>query len=401
MADGNAAAPARFGHGGAFRSALKEASDAYFATAAWPRRDIPAMYLKTAIILTWFVGSWVLLVFYATRAWQGVALAMSLGLSVAAIGMSVQHDANHGGYSRHAWVNRAMGFTLDVMGVCGWFWRQKHNVIHHTYTNVRGVDFDLDFGDIARLSPDQPLRPWQRYQQYYLWVLYCFLLPKWVFHDDFVLLRTRRAGLHSLPPMGRGEVALFYGWKVFFVGWSLVIPSLYHPVWQVLLFHLLAASTLGLTLSSVFQLAHCVDAAEFPEVPHDGAVVNTDWGMYVGHARRGLVASAPAPTGYGLMRPCRGLIYLVFCGCWRAGIAGRVETARARRRFGPDGLRASVSPTPSCSSPDRGAEKIAGGRWRGRDKPPARVHPTYIPPIPPSPASGASTASRCARTSRK
>jgi linoleoyl-CoA desaturase len=280
MADGNAAAPARFGHGGAFRSALKEASDAYFATAAWPRRDIPAMYLKTAIILTWFVGSWVLLVFYATRAWQGVALAMSLGLSVAAIGMSVQHDANHGGYSRHAWVNRAMGFTLDVMGVCGWFWRQKHNVIHHTYTNVRGVDFDLDFGDIARLSPDQPLRPWQRYQQYYLWVLYCFLLPKWVFHDDFVLLRTRRAGLHSLPPMGRGEVALFYGWKVFFVGWSLVIPSLYHPVWQVLLFHLLAASTLGLTLSSVFQLAHCVDAAEFPEVPHDGAVVNTDWAAH-------------------------------------------------------------------------------------------------------------------------
>jgi hypothetical protein len=63
------------------------------------------------------------------------------------------------------------------------------------------------------------------------------------------------------------------------------------------------------------------------------------------------------------------------------GIAGRVETARARRRFGPDGLRASVSPTPSCQSPDRGAEKIAGGRWRGRDKPPARVPrtPTYIP----------------------
>jgi linoleoyl-CoA desaturase len=83
-----------------------------------------------------------------------------------------------------------------------------------------------------------------------------------------------------LFPMGRGEVALFYGWKVFFVGWSLVIPSLYHPVWQVLLFHLLAASTLGLTLSSVFQLAHCVDAAEFPEVPHDGAVVNTDWAAH-------------------------------------------------------------------------------------------------------------------------
>jgi hypothetical protein len=68
-----------------------------------------------------------------------------------------------------------------------------------------------------------------------------------------------------------------------------------------------------------------------------------------------------------------------------AGTAGRVETARARRRFGPDGLRASVGPTPSCSSPDRGAEKIAGGRWRGRDKPPARaphVHPAAGRPRP-------------------
>jgi hypothetical protein len=60
------------------------------------------------------------------------------------------------------------------------------------------------------------------------------------------------------------------------------------------------------------------------------------------------------------------------------GTAGLVETAQARRRNGPYGLRAMTSPTPSCSSPDRGAEMIAGGRRRGRDKPPARephVHP--------------------------
>lgn len=275
-----AVAPVRFGHDGAFRADLKRASDAYFASTSRPRRDIAAMYLKTAVILAWFVGSWVLLVFFATHAWQGVLLAMSQGLSIAGIGMSVQHDANHGGYSRHAWVNRALGFTLDVMGVCGWFWRQKHNVIHHTYTNIQGVDFDLDFGAIARLSVEQPRRPWHRYQQYYLWFLYCFLLPKWVFHDDFVLLRERHAGPHALPPMSRTEVALFYGWKVFFVAWSLVIPSLFHPVWQVLLFHLLAASTLGITLSSVFQLAHCADTAEFPAAPADGSVIRDDWAAH-------------------------------------------------------------------------------------------------------------------------
>jgi len=332
MAESSAKVPARFGHDGAFRADLKLASDAYFAQAAWPRRDIGAMYLKSAVILAWFVGSWVLLVFFATRAWQGVLLAMSLGLSIAAIGMSVQHDANHGGYSRHAWVNRAMGFTLDVMGVCSWFWRQKHNVIHHTYTNVRGIDFDLDFGVIARLSPEQPRRPWQRYQHIYIWFLYCFLLPKWVFHDDFVLLRGMRAGPHPLPPMGRGEVALFYGWKLFFVGWSLVIPSLFHPVWQVLLFHLLAASTLGITLSSVFQLAHCADVAEFPEVPADGRVVHEDWAAHQVDTTVDFAKNNPVITWFlgGLNFQVEHHLFPKVCHLHYPALAGIVAETAAR-----------------------------------------------------------------------
>ena len=270
----------RFGPGGPFLSDLRRQADVYFEGAGRPRRDVARMYLKTAFILTWFVGSWALLVFVATAWWQGVLLAMSLGLSIAAIGMAVQHDANHGGYSRHAWVNRGLGFTLDVMGVCSFIWRQKHNVIHHTYTNVEGIDFDLDFGVIARLTPEQARRPWHRYQHYYLWFLYGFLLPKWVFYDDFVILRERRTGPHKLPRMSAWEVALFFGWKVFFVGWSLVIPALYHPIWQVLLFHLIAVFTLGVTLSSVFQLAHCVELADFPSAPPEGQTLKDDFAAH-------------------------------------------------------------------------------------------------------------------------
>ena len=270
----------RFGHGGAFYGDLRKRADAYFEGAGRPRRDLGRMYLKTAIILTWFFGSWALLVFYATTWWQGVIFAMSIGLAIAGIGMGIQHDANHGGYSNTPWVNRALGLTLDLMGVCSYFWRQKHNIIHHTYTNIQGVDFDLDFGVIARLSPEQPRRGYQRYQHYYMWFLYCFLLPKWVFHDDFVLLRTMKAGPHKLPPMSRGELALFYGAKVVFVAWSLVIPSFFHPIWQVVLFHLLAASTMGVVLSSTFQLAHCAVKADFPPPPPDGEIIAEDWGAH-------------------------------------------------------------------------------------------------------------------------
>jgi linoleoyl-CoA desaturase len=270
----------RFGHGGAFSTELRRRVTAYFEEAGYPRRDLARMYLKTAVIMSWFAGSWVLLVFVVETAWQGVLCAMSLGLSIAAVGMGVQHDANHGGYSSRAWVNRALGFTLDLMGVCSFFWRQKHNVIHHTFTNVKGVDFDLDFGSIARLSAEQRRSPWHKHQCYYLWFLYGFLLPKWVFYDDFILFRDRRAGVHELPAMSRTEKMLFFGWKLVFVVWSLVIPALFHPLWQVLVFHLIAALTVGITLSSVFQLAHCVEMADFPDAPEKDELLHEDWGAH-------------------------------------------------------------------------------------------------------------------------
>jgi linoleoyl-CoA desaturase len=178
--------------------------------------------------------------------------------------MSVQHDANHGAMSRYPNVNRVLRLTLDVMGVASSIWRQRHNALHHSYTNIQGVDADVDFGFIARLSPDQPLRPWHRFQHVYLWFLYGFLLPKWAFIDDFIILATRRIGPHRLPKMSRADLVQFVVTKIFFVSWSIVIPALYHPLWQVAVFHLIAVFTLGVTLSSVFQLAHCVEAAEFP-----------------------------------------------------------------------------------------------------------------------------------------
>jgi linoleoyl-CoA desaturase len=259
----------RFAERGAFARDLDAGVAAYFEKpgANRSRRDAPRMYLKTLVILAWFVGSWAALVFVAERPWQGVLAAVSLGLSIAGVGMCIQHDANHGAYSRLRWVNRLFGATLDVMGVSSFIWRPKHNVAHHTFTNVGGVDFDLDFGGLARLAPTQARRSWHRYQQLYLWFFYGFLLPKWVFFDDFVILRSRLIGVHPLPKPGRADLASFVFWKLFFVGWAIVIPLLFHPWWQVLLFHLLAAFTLGWTLGTVFQLAHCSGEAEFPIEP--------------------------------------------------------------------------------------------------------------------------------------
>ncbi len=265
---------------GAFSRDLEQAADSYFDGLADGRRDLPRMYVKSAVILAWFAASWALLVFAAQGAIQAALCAISLGLSIAGIGMSVQHDANHGAYSKHFWVNRIFGSMLDVMGVCSFIWRPKHNVFHHTFTNVEGVDYDLDLGALARLSPDQPRRFFHRYQWLYLWFFYGFLIPKWIFHDDFVILRSRMIGKHALPPPSRAAIVGFFAWKIFFLAWTVVIPSLFHPLWQVLVFHLVATFTLGATLGTVFQLAHCTEAAEFPAAPAAGERMKTEWAVH-------------------------------------------------------------------------------------------------------------------------
>ena len=267
----------RFADRPAFSQELRARADAYFEAEGLTPRDVPRMYLKSAFILAWFSGSWALLVFAAHSFWTAFPLAVSLGLSVAAIGMSVMHDANHGGYSRYPAVNRLFGSTLDLMGVNSFLWRHKHNVLHHTYTNVQGVDYDVDLGILARLTPEQTRRPWHRYQHLYLWFFYGFLLPKWVFHDDFLIWKSRYIGRHLMPKPSRVESVLFVAWKLVFLAWGFIIPALFHPILQVLFFHFIAAFTLGVTLGTTFQLAHCLGEADFPTEPPPGELLARDW----------------------------------------------------------------------------------------------------------------------------
>ena len=247
-----------------FHGEVKRRVLAYFERTGLSQRDSPRMYLKTAVLLLWFGVSYGLLVFVATTFWQGALLSSSLALAMAGIGFGIQHDANHGAYSSRAAVNRVMGLTLDMLGASSYLWRFKHNLSHHTYTNLAGADDDINFVPFARLSPAQPRYRLHRLQQFYLWALYWFLFPKWNFVDDFKTLMRARISGHGFPrPRGASAVELVAG-KAVFVAWAFAIPLLFHPWWVVLLFYGATSLLLGTTLAVVFMLAHCVEEAELP-----------------------------------------------------------------------------------------------------------------------------------------
>jgi len=98
--------------------------------------------------------------------------------------------------------------------------------------------------------------------------LYGFLIPKWHFVYDFKNVARARIARNRFPrPRGWSLVELIGGNAVFF-GWALVVPALFHPWWVVLLYYYAGTSmVLGFVLSAIFQLAHGVEEADFPEPP--------------------------------------------------------------------------------------------------------------------------------------
>ena len=254
----------KFGKNNEFQAEVKRRVDAFFLSTGRRRRDVPQMYLKTAILLGAFVTFYVLLVFFARTWWQAAPLAILLGLTTAGIGFNIQHDGGHQAYSEHAWVNKLMALTLDMIGGSSYFWHYQHGVYHHTYVNITHEDTDIDLGMLARLSPHHRRYWFHRWQHIYIWPLYGLFVIKWHLFDDFKNLIIGRLGNHPIPrPRGWDLVAFIVG-KVVFLTLALGIPLLFHRLWVVFLFYGIAAAVLGSVLSVVFQLAHAVEDAEFP-----------------------------------------------------------------------------------------------------------------------------------------
>jgi len=93
-----------------------------------------------------------------------------LALSKILDNMEIGHNVMHGQYD---WIGdpalSSRGYEWDT--ACpGEQWRHSHNYMHHTYTNIVGMDRDVGYG-ILRMSEDQ------RWHPYYLGnPLYAFLL---------------------------------------------------------------------------------------------------------------------------------------------------------------------------------------------------------------------------------
>jgi len=263
-----------------FHAELQRRVAAYFARTGLSERDSWRMYLKSAVLLGWFAASYVLLVFFTNSLWLAVPLTVSMAAALTAIAFCIQHDGGHHAYSRFEWVNRLAAYTLDLVGASSYLWKWKHGVFHHTYSNIAGHDTDIDAGAFARLAPHQKRRWFHRWQHLYLWPLYGLTASNWHLWGDFKDVLKGRIGPHKIPRPRGWDLVGFLGGKALSVGFWLALPMFFHPWWLVLSFYLLATCVIGVGMTIVFQLAHCVGEAEFPVPEADTNRMAAAWAVH-------------------------------------------------------------------------------------------------------------------------
>jgi linoleoyl-CoA desaturase len=259
---------------GDFVREMKERVERYFTSRHLSPHADWRMILTTVAMLALVFVPYGLILSNQLTPWAMLGLAVVMGVGFAGMGFAVCHDALHGAYSANPKVNRAIGLTFDLLGANGYMWRITHNVIHHTYTNIHGIDEDLEVSPLVRLSPGSEHKPVHRYQHLYAWALYACSTLFWAFVKDFKYFLQRDLGPYRAKRHPPHEIALLVVTKAVYYGWALVIPFFVVDVawWQFLIGVLALHLTAGLILGVVFQLAHVVEGAAHVETDADGCV---------------------------------------------------------------------------------------------------------------------------------
>lgn len=253
-----------------FSKTLKERVDAYFKENGLSRQGDWRMYAKTVLMLGLFFTPWAFIAFGGTGGgWQFWVAEIVMGFGLAGIGLNVMHDANHGSFSKHKWVNQTVSYVLDLVGGSSALWRIQHNVLHHSFTNIEGLDEDIDTPGILRFTPNRPLKKIHKLQFIYAWGFYSIMTLFWMTAKDWLALaRYRKKGLVKSSGSSVGQLTrdLIIS-KLLYFGYIMVLPALFSglPFWKIIVGWMVMHAVTGLILASIFQPAHVLEDLQFAQ----------------------------------------------------------------------------------------------------------------------------------------
>lgn len=173
-----------------------------------------------------------------------------------------------------------MGLTMNALGSNAFIWKVKHNIIHHTYTNIDKIDDDIANGPLLRQCTTQKWMPIHRFQFLYMFVLYGVSTLSWALGTDFARYFRKRIHNTRIKRIDVKQHVIFWASKLLYAFFYALLP-IYVLGWQPwLIGFLIIHITMGLSLSVVFQLAHIVEKTTFDVADGTHKVIRSEWAVH-------------------------------------------------------------------------------------------------------------------------
>lgn len=250
-----------------FYPELKRRVVAKIKSTGSSRRE--GLELKALLILATFFGSFAGMVLQGSYFWAAV-----WGVAATHVGLSIQHDGNHGAFSKKSWVNRLAGMGMDLIGGSSMAWEYQHVVGHHQYTNLMSDEMNISpendpdvFSSypLMRMHPLNEWKPHHRFQHIYALPLFALMTLSKVFMSDIeTALMVKRGPIdcsaRMVPLSGK---VLFWGAKLmaFFV--HLGLPCYLHGFGHGIGLYVLAHLVCGEYLACCFIINHINESCDY------------------------------------------------------------------------------------------------------------------------------------------
>jgi len=207
-----------------------------------------------------------------------LAAAVVMGASASFIGTCIQHDGSHGAFATNPHINKAAGWTLDMIGASAFTWEIQHMLGHHPYTNLLDASGSESLGDDVESDPDVfssfPMmrmhphhkRAWfHKWQHLYAPALFSMMTILKVFTQDFQIILTGH--LYHIDASSRYSSgynrARFWAMKVISMLYMFALPCYFQGFAKGTVLFFVGHLTCGEMLATMFIVNHVIEGVAF------------------------------------------------------------------------------------------------------------------------------------------
>lgn len=263
-----------------FYNTLKQRVHAYFADNKISRYANATAVVKAAAFFGGCMATYTIILYAPLPVWAFFLAWFFMGMCMMFTAMSIVHDAAHSSFSSKRWINQLLLSFANLVGSDGYMYKYKHTVSHHPYTNIPGIDIDLEQSSLVRVTPYTKSASKHKYQYWYMKILYPFYILFWILIRDFKYYRREKIGTVKAHHALGHWVFLFIS-KLFYISYILVLPFLVlpNPFWQILIGFFLMHIGSGVVAMFALLANHVVEDSLFV-VPDENGFINCSWGEH-------------------------------------------------------------------------------------------------------------------------